>query len=185
MRAARVLDMLLVLQRRGRMTAGELADDARGLGADDPPRRRGAQRGRRPDLHDARRGWRDRADWTGSRRTSPASPPTRRCCLFLVGQPQVAHRLGLGAPTLTAREQARSSSLAPSLAEAADRLSSWFLHDPDPWTGNRVPHGGAAAASRAASIAHRQIELTMATRPRGARAAARSGVEGGRVAPRA
>jgi predicted DNA-binding transcriptional regulator YafY len=72
-------------------------------------------------------------------------------CLFLVGQPQVAHRLGLGAPTRTARHKLLSA-IDPAQAEDADDISTWFVHDPDPWAGNRSVHQ------------RRQVELTIAHR---------------------
>ena len=139
MRAARVLDMLLVLQRRGRLTARELATelevsertilrDVEALSEAGVPvyTTRGAGGGI------------ELTDGFETRLTGLTADEA--LCLFLVGQPQVAHRLGLAAPALTARNKLLGS-LTPSLAEAADRLSSWFMHDPDPWTGNRVPHG--------------------------------------------
>jgi predicted DNA-binding transcriptional regulator YafY len=61
-------------------------------------------------------------------------------CLFLVGQPRVAHRLGLGVPTRGARHKLRNA-ISDSVAEQAENLSGWFLHDPDPWGGRGVPHG--------------------------------------------
>lgn len=81
-------------------------------------------------------------------------------CLFLVGQPQVAHRLGLGAPTLTARHKL-SGALPPILAEQADSLSNWFVHDPDPWTGHTVPHGELRRIARSIRR-RRRIELHLA-----------------------
>ena len=84
-------------------------------------------------------------------------------CLFLVGQPQVAHRLGLGAPTSTARNKL-ISALPQALADEADRLSSWLLHDPDPWTGNRIPHGELRRLARMVRE-QRQVELTIADHP--------------------
>ena len=79
-------------------------------------------------------------------------------CLFLVGQPQVAHRLGLGAPTLTARNKLLNA-LAPALAEEADRLSTWFLHDPDPWTATASPTASSGAWPAACTDAA-EVELT-------------------------
>ena len=84
-------------------------------------------------------------------------------CLFLVGQPQVAHRLGLGAPTRTARNKLLNA-IAPALADDADDLSSWFVHDPDPWTGNRIPHGELRRVTRGIKQ-RRKVELTLANEP--------------------
>lgn len=84
-------------------------------------------------------------------------------CLFLVGQPQLAHRLGLGAPTRTVRTKLLNA-LPGDLAQQADRLSTWFHHDPDPWAGNRIPHGELRRL--ATSIQHcRAVELTLADQP--------------------
>jgi len=104
MRAARVLDMLLVLQRRGRMTARELADtlevsertvlrDVEALSEAGAPifTARGAGGGI------------ELLDGFETRLTGLTTDEAR--CLLLVGQPQVAHRLGLGAPTLTVRNK--------------------------------------------------------------------------------
>ena len=84
-------------------------------------------------------------------------------CLFLVGQPQVAHRLGLGAPTRTARNKLLDA-LAPALADGADGLSGWFLHDPDPWSGNRIPHGELRRLARSIRQ-HRKVEVRIALEP--------------------
>jgi len=81
-------------------------------------------------------------------------------CLFLVGQPQVAHRLGLGAPTRTARNKLLNA-IAPTFADDANDLSTWFVHDPDPWTGNRIPHGELRRLARCVHQ-HREVEITVA-----------------------
>lgn len=162
MRAARVLDMLLVLQRGGRMTASDLARtlevsprtilrDVDALSEAGVPifTTRGAGGG--IELMD------------GFQTHLTGLTTDEALCLFLVGQPLVAHRLGLGAPTLTARRKLLNA-IAPPLAEEADRLSTWFLHDPDPWTGNRVPHGELRRLTRSIHQ-HRRVELTIADEP--------------------
>jgi predicted DNA-binding transcriptional regulator YafY len=162
MRAARVLDMLLVLQRRGRSTAQELAEtlevsertilrDVEALSEAGVPifTTRGAGGG--IELMD------------GFQTNLTGLTHNEALCLFLVGQPQVAHRLGLGAPTLTARNKLLSA-LAPALAQEADRLSSWFLHDPDPPAGNRIPHGELRRIARSVQQ-RREIELNFAHAP--------------------
>lgn len=162
MRAARVLDMLLVLQRRGRMTARELAErlevsertilrDVEALSEAGAPifTTRGAGGG--IELMD------------GFQTHLTGLTTDEALCLLLVGQPQVAHRLGLGAPTRTARNKLLNA-IAPPLAEEADRLSTWFLHDPDPWTGNRIPHGELRRLTRSVHQ-HRKVELTIAHQP--------------------
>ena len=158
MRAARVLDMLLVLQRRGRLTAQELAAelevsertilrDVEALSEAGVPiyATRGAGGG--IELMD------------GFETRLTGLTADEALCLFLVGQPQVAHRLGLGAPTLTARNKLLNA-ISPRLADEAGRLSTWFVHDPDPWTGNRVPHGELRRIARCIHR-HRKIELTI------------------------
>ncbi len=162
MRAARVLEMLLVLQRNGRMTAPQLAEtlevsertilrDVEALSEAGVPifTARGAGGGI------------ELMDGFQTHLTGLTTDEAR--CLFLVGQPQVAHRLGLAAPTRTARNKLLNA-IAPALALEADRHSSWFLHDPDPPSGNRIPHGELRRLARAIHQ-RREIELTLAHQP--------------------
>ena len=162
MRAARVLDMLLILQRRGRMTAQDLAEtlevsertilrDVEALSEAGVPIFTARGTGGGIELLD------------GFQTHLTGLTTDEALCLFLVGQPQVAHRLGLGAPTLTARNKLLNA-IAPILAQDADRLSTWFLHDPDPWTGNRIPHGELRRLARSVHQ-HRKVELTIAHEP--------------------
>jgi predicted DNA-binding transcriptional regulator YafY len=159
MRAARVLDMLLVLQRRGRTTAHDLAErlevtertilrDVEALSEAGVPifTVRGAGGG-----IELVEGFQTRLTGLTSEEAS---------ALFLVGQPHVAHRLGLGAPTRTVRNKLLNA-IPPTSAEEADRLSSWFLHDPDPWTGNLIPHGELRRIARSIRM-RRKIEITIA-----------------------
>jgi predicted DNA-binding transcriptional regulator YafY len=162
MRAARALDMLLVLQRRGRTTAHELAQrlevtertilrDVEALSEAGVPifTVRGAGGGI------------ELMDGFQTRLTGLTNDEAR--CLLLVGQPHVAHRLGLGAPTRTAGNKLLNA-IPPALAEEADRLSSWFLHDPDPWAGNHIPHGELRRLARSIQN-RRKIEITIADHP--------------------
>ena len=159
MRAARVLDMLLVLQRRGRLTAPVLARtlevsertilrDVEALGQAGVPIFTTRGIGGGIELSE------------GFQTHLTGLTPDEAGCLLLVGQPNVAHRLGLGAPTRTARNKLLNA-IGPVLAEEADRLSTWFLHDPDPWTGNRVPHGELRRIARSIR-SRRRIELAFA-----------------------
>ncbi len=59
---------------------------------------------------------------------------------FLVGQPRVAQRLGLSAPARAARQKS-VESLSTDVRDRPESLDRWFLHDPDPWDGHRIPHG--------------------------------------------
>jgi predicted DNA-binding transcriptional regulator YafY len=139
MRAARVLDMLLLLQRRGRTTARELAEaldvsertilrDVDTLSEAGVPivTERGAGGG--IELMD------------GFQTRLTGLTLDEAVCLFLIGQPAVAHRLGLGVPTRTTRNKLLGAIPSPLAAEA-EQLATWFLHDPDPATGNHIPHG--------------------------------------------
>lgn len=162
MRAARVLDMLLVLQRRGRLTARELAETL--------------EVSERTILRDveafseagvpmvATRGAGGGIELLDGFQTHLTGLTTDEAlCLFLVGQPQVAHRLGLGAPTRTARNKLLTA-LPPHLATEADRLSAWFVSDPDPWMGNSIPHGELRRIARCIQE-RRQVELAIAHEP--------------------
>jgi predicted DNA-binding transcriptional regulator YafY len=170
MRAARLLEMLLVLQRRGRLTAGELARmlevsertilrDVEALSEAGAPIY--ASRGAGGGI--------ELLDGFQTHLTGLTNDEAR--CLFLVGQPQVAHRLGLGAPTQAARNKLLSA-MAPALATEADQLAAWFLHDPDPPNGNSIPHGelrrlaGTIRRSRIVELASAQ-QTSVMVRPLG------------------
>ena len=139
MRAARVLDMLLTLQRRGRMTAPELARrlevsertilrDVEALGEAGVPifTVRGVNGG--IELMD---GFETRLTGLTGREAA---------AMFLAGQLDLAARLGREEAARTARRkllEALSSSIRPE----ASRIDDWFLLDPDPWSGHRIPAG--------------------------------------------
>ena len=80
--------------------------------------------------------------------------------LFLVGQPEVAHRLGLGVPARATRNKLLNA-IAPMLAAEADQLASWFLHDPDPPEGHGIPHGELRRLGRSIKRCHK-VELFFA-----------------------
>jgi hypothetical protein len=84
-------------------------------------------------------------------------------CLFLVGQPLVAHRVGYGAPTRTARNKLLGA-IPPALAEEAVGLSTWYLNDPDPWTGHHVPHGELRRLARSIQR-RRRVEVVIGHDP--------------------
>ncbi len=83
--------------------------------------------------------------------------------LFLAGQPRVAHRLGLGAPARTARSKL-IAALPEALADQADTLADWFIQDPDPWDGHRIPHGELRRITTCIRR-RREIELTIGREP--------------------
>jgi len=91
--------------------------------------------------------------------------------LFLVGQPEVAHRLGLAVPARATRHKLLNA-IAPMLAEEAEQLATWFLHDPDPPRGHAIPHGELRRLSRSIKGARRVEvvigqELALSVRPLG------------------
>lgn len=159
MRAARVVDMLLLLQRRGRLTARVLSEtlevsertilrDVEALSEAGVPIYASRGSGGGVELLD---GFETRL--TGLTDDEAGS-------LFLAGQPQVAHRLGLDVTARSARHKL-TTAIAAGLAAQADSLFTWFLHDPDPWTGQRIPHGELRRIAMSIR-AHRRIELHLA-----------------------
>jgi predicted DNA-binding transcriptional regulator YafY len=154
--------MLLILQRRGRLTAGELAAalevsertilrDVEAL----------SEAGVAIYASRGSGGGIELLDGFETRLTGLTPQEAR--CLFLVGQPEVAHRLGLGVPTRGVRHKL-SNALPQDLADQADTLSDWFVNDPDPWGGHRVPHGELRRI--AGSIRRRRrVELHFADDP--------------------
>jgi predicted DNA-binding transcriptional regulator YafY len=83
--------------------------------------------------------------------------------LFLLGQPQVAHRLGLGVPARATRNKLLNA-ISPMLATEAEQLGSWFLHDPDPPQGHQIPHGELRRLSRSIKRS-RWVELFIGQEP--------------------
>lgn len=158
MRAARVLDMLLTLQRQGRMTAGRLARelevsertilrDVEALGEAGVPIYTVRGIGGGIELMD---GFETRL--TGLTEEEAAA-------MLLAGRPEIAGRLGMGRAAATARRKLREA-LSPGLRALADRLDQWFVHDPDPWHGHGIPAG---ELRRIASCIqrHRVVEMTL------------------------
>ncbi len=139
MRASRILNLLLVLQRQGRTSATELAAllevsertirrDVEALGQAGVP-------------VFAARGFGGGIELVHGFATQLTGlSEDEALTLLLVGQPAVAHRLGLGAPTRLAQEKLMTA-LGPDMATLAASLGTWFVHDPDPWGGNQIPHG--------------------------------------------
>jgi predicted DNA-binding transcriptional regulator YafY len=156
-RAARLLDMLLLLHRRGRMTADDLATtlevsprtvlrDVEALSEAGVP------------IYTARGSGGGIELLEGFTTYLTGLTDDEADCLFLIGQPEVAHRLGLGKPTRSARDKL-SLALPAAAAQRAESLATWFLHDPDPAAGHRIPHGELRRIARSIA-ARRRIELT-------------------------
>jgi predicted DNA-binding transcriptional regulator YafY len=157
MRAARVLDMLLVLQRSGQLTAGELARqlevsertvlrDVEALSEAGIP------------IYTSRGAGGGIALMDGFRTHLTGLSDDEASCLLLAGQPQLARRLGLAAGARGARQKLLAA-ISPPLADQAQRLDRWFLHDPEPDGGPTPPDADLLRLVRGVRQ-HRQVELT-------------------------
>lgn len=162
MRAARILNMLLVLQRRGKLTAAELSEalevsertvlrDVAAL----------SEAGVPIYTVQGHEGGIELLDGFETRLTGLEEEEAG--ALFLAGQPEVAHRLGLGVAARTARAKLLHA-LSPTGARAAEELSDWFVHDPDPIEGHSIPHGELRRIADAIER-RRRIELHFDDRP--------------------
>jgi predicted DNA-binding transcriptional regulator YafY len=153
-----MLDMLQILQRRGKMTARELAGR---LDVSERTILRDvdafSEAGVPIFTTRGDRGGIELMDGFQTRLTGLTTDEAG--CLFLVGQPDVAHRLGLGVPTRATRNKLLNA-IAPMLAAEADGLASWFLHDPDPPQRHQIPHGELRRIGRSIKRAHK-VELVI------------------------
>lgn len=151
--------MLLTLQQRGRLTAAELAAhlevsirtvlrDVEALSGAGIPIYSVPGVGGGIDLVE---GFRTRL--TGLSTGEAAA-------VMLAGQPKVAHRLGLSVDAVGARRKL-IEALPGEQRPVVERIDHWFIHDPDPWAGHRIPHGELRRLARA--IADRvEAELVFA-----------------------
>lgn len=155
MRAARLLEMLTVLQHRGRATAGELAAT---LEVSERTVLRDVEAG--VPVYATRGAGGGITLLDGFRTQLTGLTDEEAMSLFLVGQPRLAHRLGLGAAARTARHKLLTA-LSPGPAAQVEQLSTWFLHDPDPWTGHRIPHGELRRLARSVRQ-HRRVAIAFA-----------------------
>jgi predicted DNA-binding transcriptional regulator YafY len=139
MRAGRLVDMLLTLQRRGRLTAAELATalevsprtilrDVDALSSAGVPIYTVQGVGGGIELVD-----RFRTQLT-------AFTADEAAALFLVGQSTVAHQLGLGAAAAATRRKLLDA-LPEGLRQHAEAIDGWFLHDPLRADGTPLPYG--------------------------------------------
>ena len=145
--------MLLILQRRGRTTARELAEqlevsertilrDIEALSEAGVPIYASQGRGGGIEL----------LDGFQTRLTGLTVDEARS--LFLVGQPLVAQHLGVGGPVRTVREKLLAA-MPPAMATQAQELATWFHHDPDPWQAARPVY--AELSRIAAAIEQRRL----------------------------
>jgi len=152
MRAARVLEMLQILQLRGRMTARELA---RQLDVSERTILRDVDTFSEAGvpIFTTRGGHGGIEVMDGFQTRLTGLTTDEAASLFLVGQPEVAHRLGLGVPARATRNKLLNA-IAPMLVTEAEQLASWFLHDPDPFEGHHIPHGELRRLSRSIKRSH-------------------------------
>lgn len=162
MRAARALEMLLLLERRGKMTAKELS--------------RTLEVSERTVLRDVEvlgeagvpvfttRGTGGGIQLVAGFRTRLSGlTPEEAGALLLVGLPHVARRLGLESPTRIMRHKLLGIMQRDAVAQA-EHLGTWFLHDPDPVTGHRIPDGELRRL-RGCIQRHRQVEIMLEHEP--------------------
>ncbi len=139
--------MLLTLQRRGRLTAAELAAalevsprtilrDVDALSSAGVPIYAVQGVGGGIELVD-----RFRTQIT-------AFTADEAGALFLAGQPVVAHHLGLGAAAAATRRKLLDA-LPDGLRRNAEEIDTWFLHDPLSPDGTDVPYGELGRLARA------------------------------------
>ncbi|WP_439678496.1 helix-turn-helix transcriptional regulator [Embleya sp. MST-111070] len=147
MRASRLVTLLLLLQNRGRMTAGQLAEelevsvrtiyrDVEALGAAGIPLYGAAGHAGGYRLIG---GYRTRLTGLTAEEAQAA---------FLAALPGAAAELGLGAALATARLKLRAA-LPAELREQAERIQERFLLDAPGWydPADRVPHLAAVATA--------------------------------------
>jgi predicted DNA-binding transcriptional regulator YafY len=139
MRAGRLVDMLLTLQRRGRLTAAELAAqlevsprtilrDVDALSSAGVPIYTVQGVGGGIELVD-----RFRTQLT-------AFTADEAAALFLAGQPVVARQLGFGTAAAAARRKL-VDALPEGLGDVAAAIDGWFVHDPLGHHANTLPYG--------------------------------------------
>ena len=145
--------MLLILQRRGRTTARELAEE---LEVSERTILRDvevlSEAGVPVYTTQGKLGGIELLDGFQTNLTGLTTDEAQS--LFLAGAPQLAHRLGLGAPARATREKLLNA-LPATLAAQAEAVDDWLLHDPDPWDDQIPPHGELRRIAR--SIQRRRI----------------------------
>lgn len=145
MRADRVVSMMLLLERRGRMNAGQLAAelgvsrrtvmrDIDALGAAGVPI--SSTRGPDGGFH----------IWEGFRSRLRTLTADEAGALAILGSPAVAELLGLGDSSARVRLKLQQT-LPPELANEMVVVEQRFHHDPSPWRGQVPAHALAFLAS--------------------------------------
>ena len=142
-RASRLLELLLLLQLRGRSTAARAGGRPRGVRADRLPRRRGAGRCRRPGVRRDRSAGRASGSRTATRSVaSTGIGDAEARNLVLAAAPGVAADLGLDVTGAVTRSASERLLIEPE---------EWFTaRDEVPWLHRRRPWcvGAARAAAR-------------------------------------
>ena len=85
-------------------------------------------------------------------------------CLFLVGQPQVAHRARVTARPPAPRATSSWARSRPRSPRKPTASRTWYLNDPDPWTGHHVPHGELRRLARSIQR-RRRVEVVIGHEP--------------------
>ncbi len=162
MRAGRLVDMLLTLQRRGRLTAAELAAelevsprtilrDVDALSSAGVPIYAVQGVGGGIELVD-----RFRTQLT-------AFTADEAAALFLAGQPLVAQQLGLGAAAGAARRKLLDA-LPDALRGSAEAIDGWFVHDPLGRGATPLPYGELRRLAKAIERTV-EVEISLADQP--------------------
>ena len=129
--------MLLMLQRRGRLTARQLATELE-VSPRTVLRDVNALSGAGVPIFTVQ-GVRGGIELTSGFRTDLTGvTTTEAAALLLAGQPMIAECLGLAADAAAVRRKL-IEALPAELRDVAEQLDRWFLHEPDAWDGDRVP----------------------------------------------
>lgn len=133
-----MLDMLLILQRRGQATARELAEQLE-VSVRTVLRDVDALSEAGIPIYTLRGSGGGIALMDGFQTDLTGLAEDEARCLFLVGQPALAHCLGLADPTRRAAEKLLAA-LPAALAGQVGAISDWLLHDIEPWPRPQIPH---------------------------------------------
>ena len=149
--------MLLILQRRGRLTARQLATELE-VSPRTVLRDVDALSGAGVPIFTVQ-GVHGGIELTSGFRTELTGvTTTEAAALLLAGQPLIAERLGLAVDAASARRKL-IEALPAELGSVAEGLDRWFVHDPDDWDGDCVPVNALRRLTQAITSAV-TVELT-------------------------
>ena len=155
MRADRVVSMMLLLERRGRMTAGQLADEL-GVSRRTVMRDLGSLGEAGVPIYSTRGPGGGFHIWEGFHSQLRSLTADEAAGLSLLGTAAVADQFGLRDATARVRLKLEHA-LPPELANAMAIIEQRFHHDPTPW-GDAGP--AKAVAFLAVSVRYRRVVLT-------------------------